>query len=153
MRECRTGCDGDARSRRGAPIVRLYPDSVGLYVKSGFPGTVVEDACLPRVASQDTDDAATVAEGAESYVIQYLVSLERLQAADGDLLFLWGFENNDEAREFLESMTASELWLTLDAVRNDRVFSVGDHWIGDGLTQAEAMLDDIDAALDTWENR
>lgn len=132
-------------------IVRVYADSLGLYVKSSFPGTVVEDAGFSQVASQDTDDAATVAGDAESYTIQYLVSLERAELADGDMMFLWGYEDNPEAADFRDEIVASSLWQTLDAVQNEHVYQVGDHWIGSGLDEAEAVLADLAEAFEDWQ--
>ena len=68
------------------------------------------------------------------------LSPENINLLDGDLLFL-------EVREDSKRHEESPLWRTLNVVRNERVFTVGNHWQVGGAVAAREVLRDIEEAL------
>jgi iron complex transport system substrate-binding protein len=118
-------------------IVRVYPTHVNLYLKDSFCGTVVADAGL-------TASEAKVLLGNS---IQHTISREKLQDADGDVIFLWTYgHENDIARQAQtekEKLKADPLWSTLTAVQQERVYEVPGYWIGNGPIAANLVIDDL----------
>jgi iron complex transport system substrate-binding protein len=126
-------------------VVRIYPGSINLYLRDSFPGTVLYDAGLPRPTAQDmTDHEATQL---FNNPIQVSISLERIEQADGDVIFVWTSENtaqgNETAQKKLAELQANALWQHLNAVRKKHVYFVPDYWIGSGPIAANAVLDDL----------
>lgn len=72
------------------------------------------------------------------------LSAENVDLVDGDVLFL-------EVRDGSTWHTESPLWDTLEVVRNDAVYPVGNHWEFGGAVAARQVVEDIDAALDDLE--
>lgn len=74
------------------------------------------------------------------------LSLERLELADADVLFMVGFFG--ESDEQLKQIRSSELWQNLDAVENGAVIE-GDfrYWSIGGPLSAEQVADDIVAGF------
>lgn len=64
----------DGKSNTQVSVVRLYPETITLYTKVGFIGTILEDAGLSRPPSQDLDLEAT--ERISGSPIQYNISRE-----------------------------------------------------------------------------
>lgn len=126
-------------------IVRIYPTQVALYTKVGFPGTILEDAGLSRPPSQDLNLEETRALNFST--IQYLVSREVLDKADGDVIFVSVGNWDDKIQEVLASLKTDPLWAKLNAVEQGTVYEVGDYWIGSGAIAANAVLDDLEKYL------
>jgi len=63
------------------------------------------------------------------------LSAERLLDVDADLIFVFGGEDEADARAFAREPLAARL--------DGRVFPVGQHWFGFGLLAAEAVVDDV----------
>ncbi|MFP4322944.1 MAG: ABC transporter substrate-binding protein [Anaerolineales bacterium] len=119
-------------------VVRVRGDGIAISGADLFPTTVLQDAGLSRPAGQLEQDGLAI-------------SLEELQAADGDVIFIWMQEGipatMDDARAILEELVNDPLWAALNAVQNDQVYIVGSHWIGYGFVAAHAMLDDLFVTL------
>jgi iron complex transport system substrate-binding protein len=126
-------------------VVRLYPDKITLYTKPGFIGTVLEDADLLRPPSQDLNLEKTQALTGDT--IQYSISKEVFDKADGDAIFVMVGNWDSKIHEVLTFVKADPLWLKLDAVRQDKVYEVGDHWVGSSFIAANAVLDDLEKYL------
>ena len=122
-------------------VVRIYPTHINLYTKAGFIGTVLEDAGLSRPPSQDLDLQET--ERLTGDTIQYTISKEVIDKADGDAMFVIVTSWNPEAKDLLASLKADPLWSKLEAVEQGKVYEVGDYWIGNGPIAANAVLDDL----------
>ncbi|MEM8719013.1 MAG: ABC transporter substrate-binding protein [Cyanobacteria bacterium P01_G01_bin.39] len=122
-------------------IVRIYPTHINLYTKSGFIGTVLEDAGLSRPPSQDLNLEET--QKITGDTIQYTISQEVIDKADGDAIFVIVTSWNQEAQDLLASLKADPLWSKLEAVQQEKVYEVGDYWIGNGVIAANAVLDDL----------
>lgn len=134
---------GDRRPR--VSVARIYPDSINLYLRDSFPGTVLQDAGLARPASQNL--SATEAQSLANNPIQMSISREVLDQIDGDILFVWTAENepqaNQEAQEKLEQLKNDPLWKTLSVVQKNQVYFVPSYWIGSGPIAANAILNDL----------
>lgn len=126
-------------------VVRIYPDTINLYLRDSFVGTVLQDAGLARPAAQDigADEAVNLFDNP----IQTSISRELLGQADGDVIFLWTGENTPEATETaqqkMETLQQDPLWQQLKAVQAGRVYQVPSYWIGSGPLAANAVLDDL----------
>ncbi|KAM3098462.1 ABC transporter substrate-binding protein [Phormidesmis sp. 146-35] len=122
-------------------VVRLYPEMITLYTKSGFIGTILEDADLPRPPSQDLDLIQTQALAGDP--IQYSISKEVMDMADGEAVFVIVGKWNSKIGEVLSALKDNPLWLRLKAVQQKRIYEVGDHWVGGGPIAAKAVIDDL----------
>lgn len=136
--EARTQAFGAALGdeRPEVSIVRFMPGEIRLYQKASFVGTVLEDAGLPRPASQAVDDfAATITE-------------EGVPEIGGDLIFTTVYGPDDETS--YSTVTEGPLWRNLDAVQAGNVYRVPeDHWmLGIGVGAANRILDDLEAYLE-----
>ncbi|WP_416674503.1 iron-siderophore ABC transporter substrate-binding protein [Egbenema bharatensis] len=136
---------GNRAAETEVSIVRVYPTHVNLYLKDSFCGTVVADAGLSRPPAQNFTAAAANTLFGNS--IQYTVSREKIQDADGDVIFLWAYDSQDETAEQAQAekarLKADPLWSTLKAVQQNRVYEVPGYWIGSGPIAANAVLDDL----------
>ncbi len=136
---------GDRLDNLQVSVVRIYPDTINLYLRDSFVGTVLQDAGLARPPAQDigADEAAALFDNP----IQTSISRELLGQADGDVIFLWTGENTAEATETakqkLEALQQDPLWRQLKAVQAGRVYTVPSYWIGSGPIAANAILDDL----------
>jgi iron complex transport system substrate-binding protein len=125
---------GNALDTTTISIIRFRPGQVRLYLKSSFIGYILQDVGLQRPPAQDED------------VFSAEISIEQMQDADADYIFITGYDIEDSERAtFLES----PLWQTLSAVENGRAIDVNDDtWIaGLGIQAANLVLDDLQALL------
>ena len=134
-----------ASNQTEVSIVRIYPTQINLYTKAGFPGTILEDAGLSRPPSQDLDLEETKALASNS--IQYTISKEVIDKADGDAIFIIVGNWDTKIKEVLTSLKTDPLWSKLNAVEQDKVYEVGDYWVGSGAIAANAVLDDLEKYL------
>ncbi|MGF1496606.1 MAG: iron-siderophore ABC transporter substrate-binding protein [Elainellaceae cyanobacterium] len=126
-------------------VIRIYPDSINLYLGDSFPGTVLQDAGLPRPASQDL--SAEEGQRMANNPIQISISRELLPQADADVMFIWVAENeaegNQAAVKKLEELQADPLWKQLNVVQQNQVYVVPSYWIGSGPVAANLIIDDL----------
>lgn len=121
---------GDAPPK--VSVVRFLPGDTRIYQKESFIGTVLEDAVLPRPASQDVDDFAIMN-----------ASKEIIPKMGGDVIFVTIYGPEDETTK--QSIVSDPLWQKLDAVQQNRVYEVSDDlWmLGIGYTAANGVVDDL----------
>ncbi|MDM9382304.1 iron-siderophore ABC transporter substrate-binding protein [Chlorogloeopsis sp. ULAP01] len=136
---------GNQANQLKVSIVRVYPNQVSLYLKDSFCGTIVADAGLSRASSQNLNaEEAKTLFGTE---IQYTISREKLQSADGDVIFLWSYGHQNaiaqQSQAQKEKLKADPLWSTLKAVQQNQVYEVPEYWFGDGPIAANAVIDDL----------
>ena len=126
-------------------VVRIYPDTINLYLRDSFAGSVLQDVGLARPPAQDI--AAADANTRFGNPIQTSISRELLEQADGDVIFLWTGESTAEAAEAAEQnlqvLQQDPLWQKLKAVQQGQVYQVPSYWIGSGPIAANAVLDDL----------
>ena len=127
---------GDRLGENEVSVVRFLPGETRIYQKESFIGTVLEDAGLPRPASQDVDEFALLN-----------VSEEEIPEMDGDAIFVTVYGAPEDSTE--DKITSDPLWRKLEAVRQDRVYEVSDDlWmLGIGPTAAGGIVDDLDEHL------
>ncbi|MGB6298768.1 MAG: iron-siderophore ABC transporter substrate-binding protein [Rivularia sp. (in: cyanobacteria)] len=128
-------------SKTQVSVVRLYPETITLYTKAGFIGTVLEDAGLSRPPSQDLDLEATKTLTGDT--IQYSISREAFDKADADAVFVIVGNWDSKIKDVLSSLKSDKLWSTLKAVRQNKVYEVENHWVGSGPIAANAVIDDL----------
>lgn len=126
-------------------VVRVYPDSMSLYLQDSFSGVILKDAGLDRPKSQ----SLSASEGQRLFgnPIQAIVSVEQIEQADGDMMFVWTSENTlastETAQKKLEELRSSDLWSKLQAVQNDHTYLVPNYWIGSSPLAANAVIGDL----------
>ncbi|MEM9807039.1 MAG: iron-siderophore ABC transporter substrate-binding protein [Cyanobacteria bacterium P01_D01_bin.56] len=136
---------GNLTSSLQVSAIRIYPDRVNLYFRESFPGTVLDDAGLSRPEGQDI----TASEARRRYQnpIQASISLEQLDQADGDVIFVWIAQGEiveeETAQQRLAKLQANPLWRGLKAVQNNQIYVVPSYWVGNGPLAAKAMIDDL----------
>lgn len=145
--------NADKLSSFKVSVVRVYPDSVYLYFRDSFIGTVLQDIGFARPESQDI----SAAQASQRYQnpIQAPISFEKLNQADGDVIFVWTAEEDATAQKVqqkLEELRANPLWQRLKAVQNNQVYVVPKYWIGSGPIAADAVIDDLFKHLLIEEN-
>lgn len=123
-----------------ASMVRFSPKHVRLY-RTGFPGVVLKDAGFKRPASQQPDP-----ENAPYGITN--ISEERIPDMDGDMIFVM-ISKGEKGEEVKKTWEKNPLWGNLEAVKNDKVYTVNEQvWnLGGGLLAAHAMLDDLEARI------
>ncbi|MCC6612273.1 MAG: iron-siderophore ABC transporter substrate-binding protein [Anaerolineae bacterium] len=121
---------GDALDTTTVSVIRFRPGQVRLYLKSSYIGYILQDIGLQRPPAQDQD------------VFSSEISIEQMQDADADYIFVTGYDVEDSERD---TFLNSPLWQTLGAVQNARVYDVNDDiWIaGLGVQGANLVLDDL----------
>ena len=126
-------------------VLRVYPDAVNFYFRDSFPGVVLNDAGFARPAFQDID--AAEAKSRYQNPIQASISMERLDQADADVLFVWTAEDEEKAIEAAqkrwETLQQNAIWQTLEVVQQEKAYFVPSYWIGAGPLAADAMIDDL----------
>ncbi|MBN8560715.1 MAG: iron-siderophore ABC transporter substrate-binding protein [Leptolyngbya sp. UWPOB_LEPTO1] len=133
---------GDHAQPPKVSIVYLYPEMITVYTTSGFNGSILKDAALARPASQDIDTEATQRKGGIS-PIQYGISNEQFDAADGDAIFVIVDPTDSKIGKTRQRLLSDPLWSKLHAVQQGKVYEVLDYWIGSGPLAANAVIDDL----------
>jgi iron complex transport system substrate-binding protein len=133
---------GNRLSQTKVSIACVYPDSITIYTTAGFNGTILQDAGLARPSSQALDAVATQQRDGES-PIQYRISEERFDYADGDVIFLIATRRDSGVNEMLNRLKADPLWSRLSAVQQGKIYEVPDYWIGSGPIAANLVIDDL----------
>lgn len=115
-------------------VVRVRVDGIFLYVKSSLIGQVLAELDIKRPPAQDVflEDSPRLS-----------LSLEELEKADGDVMFVYGLEFRGTKERFAQLQT-NPLWQELDAVKNDQMYVVPDaYWSFPGIQGLNLLLDDL----------
>lgn len=119
-------------------VVRVRADGVFLYVKSSPVGQILDELGIQRPAAQDV---------ALPRSPRISISLEELDKADGDVMFVYGLEFRDTQPAY-EELQKSPLWQQLKAVQTNRVHIVPDsYWSFPGIQGLDLLIDDLLAHL------
>lgn len=116
-------------------VVRVNPDEWFAQSPVSFQGLMIERLGLSRPAGQTSTESDRV-----------YYSLERLDAADGDVILLSAETVDAEEAAALQE---SPLWRQLSAVRAGEVHTVdGELWLtGGGVLAGQAIVDDLTEVL------
>lgn len=127
---------GDRLNDIEVSFIRVRNDGIFLYVKSSITGRIFEEAGVKRPPAQDVS----------RLLPRIPISLETLDRADGDIIFIWGDFGGDAAAR--DRLQANPLWQQLDAVRADRVHVVDQtYWFFPGIQGASLLLRDLQEYL------
>ncbi|MEO1181801.1 MAG: iron-siderophore ABC transporter substrate-binding protein, partial [Cyanobacteria bacterium J06636_28] len=125
---------GDRLSEIDVSYIRVRTDGIFLYVKSSLVGDVMTDLGIQRPPAQDV-----ILERSPRIPI----SLEELDKADGDIMFVFGVEFGDTQDMFAQLQT-NPLWQQLNAVKTNQVHVVtGAYWSFPGIQGAKLLIDDL----------
>lgn len=116
-------------------IVRFMPGKTRIYLGDTFSGTILKQLGFARPENQRSDE----------FTVE--IGKERLNEADGDIIFYFTYETGDgegTARE--EEWLQDPMFKNLNAAKNNQVFKVDDAiWnTAGGVKAANLMLDDIE---------
>lgn len=114
--------------------IRVRTDGIFLYVKSSLVGRIMEELGIQRPPAQDVflNDGPRIP-----------ITLEELEKADGDVLFVFGLEYGETEQTFAQLQT-NPLWQQLDAVKADQVHIVTEaYWSFPGIQGAQLLIDDL----------
>lgn len=136
---------GERLEQTEVSVVRIYPDSINLYLKDSFCGTILQDAGLPRPVTQNL--SASEAKKRFDNEIQVSISRELLHQADGDVMFMWTGENtpeaNQQAQQKLAELKSDPLWQGLQVTQQNKIYQVPSYWIGSGPIAANLVINDL----------
>lgn len=132
---------GDRLQTTKVSIVYLYAEMITVYTTVGFNGSILKDAGLARPISQDLDLETTQQKGLSP--IQYRISNEVFDAADGDIIFMIVTPDDSKIGKTRDRLLSDPLWSKLKAVQQGKVYEVLDYWIGSGPLAANAVIDDL----------
>lgn len=124
---------GDSYVDKKVSFVYFCCDGFGSQAPESFMGSILEDIGLQRPPSQSQ---------ASPPYGEILLSEEKLPEADGDVIFLAAYYDNDQA--YLNRIIEKPLWKQLKAVQQNRVYIVNaETWRGGNLLAAHAVIDDL----------
>jgi iron complex transport system substrate-binding protein len=126
----------DNLTEKTVSISRFYASNnfTEFRTKYSFPGSIVTEVgiSLPEIQNQLTTN--------ENQPL-FSVSLERIDLINADILFI---VLDPGAEENFQNFQNSPLWQTLNAVKNQRVYTVeSSYWIFGNILSANAILDDL----------
>jgi iron complex transport system substrate-binding protein len=115
-------------------LIRISGDDVRIYTPSSLPGTILKEIGIKRPPAQTDsifDDVVTSS-----------ISLEKLELADGDVMFIFG--EREGAEQTFERLQSHSLWRRLNAVKNDHVYVVPEsYWFLPGIQGVNHLIDDL----------
>ncbi|MEM1310563.1 MAG: iron-siderophore ABC transporter substrate-binding protein, partial [Cyanobacteria bacterium P01_H01_bin.153] len=125
---------GDRLQGVDVSYIRVRTDGIFLYVKSSPVGDVMTDLGLQRPPAQDVVLRRSP---------RIPISLEELDKADGDIMFVFGTEFGDTQDMFAQLQT-NPLWQQLHAVQTNQVHVVTEtYWSFPGIQGANLLIDDL----------
>ncbi|MDF5706762.1 MAG: iron-siderophore ABC transporter substrate-binding protein [Nostoc sp. S4] len=116
--------------------------SIFLFNQEFFGGKILEKIGLSRPPSQ-TVDKTFVAKMFPGYGSLYLLSWEKFNDADGDVMFVIS-DNINQRNTAWEQIRTQPLWLKLKVVQQHKVHQVASYWLGSGPIAANQVLDDLE---------
>ncbi|MEM7141685.1 MAG: iron-siderophore ABC transporter substrate-binding protein [Actinomycetota bacterium] len=124
-------------------VIRAIGANIRLHTKYHFAGQVLDDVGLARPDTQQTDDPS------ERYI---QVSLEEMQRADADVMYIFGAGTfgsaGDGLNEAIRAVQEHPLYPTLRVAQNDTLYVVDPlGWQQGGLPAALLILDDLERTL------
>ncbi|MFN6501573.1 MAG: ABC transporter substrate-binding protein [Nostoc sp. DedQUE01] len=123
---------GDRYKNKEISLVFLAPGVIFTEAKNSFPDFILKDVGLQRPKAQNVIVPFT----------QLYFSLEELEKADGDIMFVGTL--NDDSQKFLEQLKQKPLWKHLRAVQQNHVYPINYlTWRGSNLLAADAVIDDL----------
>ncbi|MHC0062063.1 iron-siderophore ABC transporter substrate-binding protein [Nostoc sp. UIC 10890] len=123
---------GNRYQNKKISFIYVGRNQINIDARNSYAGSIISDAHLQRPTSQNIDAPY----GA------FPISLEELEKADGDILFVTTFSR--DGREFLIKKQQNPLWKTLKAVQNNHVYYVDFmSWAASNMLGTDAVIDDL----------
>ncbi|MGD1908735.1 MAG: ABC transporter substrate-binding protein, partial [Leptolyngbyaceae cyanobacterium] len=121
---------GDRLDNTVVSVVRFRPDHVRIYQQNSFSGAILAETGLPRPVSQQRQRPYEA------------ISLEKLSAMDGDVLF---FMQDNPEQSILTEVENHPLWSQLDVVQRNQIHEISlEVWfLNSGIVSANMMLNDL----------
>ena len=116
-------------------LVRFLPETVRIYQKDTFAGTILSDLGVARPESQDVDNFMEV------------IEKERIEALDGDVMFFFNADYDEEkgGTKNQQAWMADPLFANLNVGQNDTAFQVDEViWnLSGGIMSANLLIDQL----------
>ncbi|OKH28588.1 hypothetical protein NIES1031_03635 [Chroogloeocystis siderophila 5.2 s.c.1] len=129
---------GDRLQKLEVSALNFRPTTISVYPSNSFCGSVLQEAGLRRPPAQEKYNAS----GAD-----WEISKESFRDMDGDIIFVFtwagSLQERLKAKSTLQKLQADPLWSQLKAVKQGKVYDVGDYWLGVGPVTANLILDDL----------
>ena len=111
--------------------------------KNSFSYGILSEAGLIHMTTFNQDTRIT--QRLIPQLDNYLISWERVDEIDGDVIFVttFAFRKEEETQKNLKRLQSIPLWFKLKAVQQNKVYRVGVYWIGNGPLAANRVLDDL----------
>jgi iron complex transport system substrate-binding protein len=123
---------GDRYKNQEISLVFLAPGVIFSEGKNSFPDSILQDVGLQRPQAQNAIAPYT----------QIYFSLEELEKADGDIMFVGTLTDDDQ--EYLEKLKQKPLWKKLRAVQQNHVYPINYlTWRAGNLLAADGVIDDL----------
>jgi iron complex transport system substrate-binding protein len=138
---------GEDRGEIEVSLLLPTTDTPLIWLQDSAPGHILEDVGLGRPEFQ-VNPTIEASESGENWGFVN-ISLERLDLADGDEIFIftWASADPDQLAEYqklLEDFQDNPLWQALEGVRSGNVHVVGGHWVrAQTYLTANLILDDL----------
>lgn len=136
---------GDRLSKIRLSVIGFEKEMCWLFnqQKNSFSYSILSELGLIRTASlnQNTRILQSLIPKPENY----LISWERVDEIDGDVIFVttFAFRKEEETQKNLKQLQSVPLWFKLKAVQQNKVYRVGAYWIGNGPLAANRVVDDL----------
>jgi iron complex transport system substrate-binding protein len=122
----------DRYSNKTISVVIFCCGGIYLSREDSFDGSILSDLGLQRPESQKIDSP------------NLPVSEERLDLADGDVMFVMAYRVGDTGEQNFKRIQQKPLWQKLNAVQQNRVYYVdSSQWRGRNPFAADAVIDDL----------
>ncbi|MFS0727464.1 ABC transporter substrate-binding protein [Paenibacillus sp. 1P07SE] len=116
-------------------LVRFLPETVRIYQKDTFAGTILSDLGVARPESQDVDNFMEV------------IEKERIEALDGDVMFFFNADYDEEkgGTKNQQAWMADPLFANLNVGQKDTAFQVDEViWnLSGGIKSANLLIDQL----------
>ncbi len=123
---------GDRYSDQKISFIYIGNGQINIDTKDSLVGFVLDDVGLQRPDSQTV----------KTPNVTYSVSMEEIEKADGDVLFVTTFSN--DGAEAFEEIKNNPLWQKLKAVQTNRVYPVDFmSWSGGHILSVDGVIDDL----------
>jgi iron complex transport system substrate-binding protein len=123
---------GDKYQNQKISVIYIDGSKIYLEARNSFNGEIINDAGLFRPSSQNIDMPYGGIE----------ISLEQLEKADGDILFVGVFAKG--GNQLLKKIQKTPLWKQLNAAKSDRVYYVDvASWGATHILGTDAVIDDL----------
>ena len=134
-------------------VISASTYGISLWMPDSPPGAILADVGLARPEAQSLIGDAAMARYDEQQYIQ--ISEERLDLADGDVIFYFTYAATDATvaaaeSDFISAFQQKPLWQALNAVKADNAFFVpGYWWRSQTYLLANLVIDDLFTHLTT----